>query len=96
MISPCYSYFTWFVISVFKEAEKISNDVKITINAADDILTKIDNAQKSKVLMNEPEILNSQDEQMNIDEVFEEGTYIIDLIFSSSHSYGLNFLEIIY
>ena len=81
---------------MFKEAEKISNDVKITINAADDILTKIDNAQKSKVLMNEPEILNSQDEQMNIDEVFEEGTYIIDLIFSSSHSYGLNFLEIIY
>ena len=80
MISPWYSYRTLFVISVFKEAEEISNDVKITINAADDILTKIDNAQKSKVLMNEPEIQNSQDEQMNIDEVFEEGMYIIDLI----------------
>ena len=69
---------------MFKEAEKISNDVKITIDAADDILTKIDNAQKPKVLMNEPEILSSQDEQRNIDEVFEEGTYIINLIFSSS------------
>ena len=77
---------------MFKEAEKISNDVKITIDAADDILTKIDNAQKPKVLMNEPEILSSQDEQRNIDEVFEEGTYIINLIFSSS----LNFVEIIY
>ena len=77
---------------MFKEAEKISNDVKITIDAADDILTKIDNAQKPKVLMNEPEILSSQDEQRNIDEVFEEGTYIINLIFSSS----LNFVDIIY
>ena len=77
---------------MFKEAEEISNDVKITIDAADDILTKIDNAQKPKVLMNEPEILSSQDEQRNIDEVFEEGTYIIHLIFSSS----LNFIDIIY
>ena len=67
---------------MFKEAEKISNDVKITIGAADDILNKIDNAPKSKVLMNEPEILNEQDEMMNIDEVFEEGTSIINLIFS--------------
>ena len=81
-----------FVISVFKEAEQICNDVKITINAADDILTKIDNAQNPKVLMNEPEILNCQDEQMNIDEVFEEGTYMINLLFSSS----LNFVDIIY
>ena len=82
MISLCYTYRTFFVISEFKEAEKISCDVKITINAPDDILTKIDDAKKSKVLKNEPEILNSQDEQMNIDEVFEEGMYIIDLILS--------------
>ena len=79
---------------MFKEAEKISNDVKITINAADDILTKIDSAQKPKVRMNEAEILNSQDEQMNIDEVFEEGTYIINLIFSCSPP--INFIDIIY
>ena len=69
---------------MFKEAEKISNDVKLTIDAADDILTKIDNAQKPRVLMNEPAIVNIQYEQKNIDEVFEEGTYIIILIFSSS------------
>ena len=61
---------------VLEESEQASIDIKITIAAVDDTISKIENAKRST---EEGETIPDIDHQMNMEDVFEEGKYRINV-----------------
>ena len=74
---------------MLEESEQASIDIKITIAAVDDTISKIENAKRSKA---EGKTSPSLDDQINIEDVFEEGKRKNQFLFTV----GLQLSDVLY